>query len=286
MENKPELWQDKLIPPSAEDHKYTRGQVTLLGGMEMTGATCLAAHAASRTGAGLITIISPTFHYQKKPDTVDPTIIYRCYRPNFIVLENTSVTDHLKQSEPKGRNICVIGPGLGTGDGNISRSVILSVLQRKTPVVLDADALNVFQGNPKELIEALHEDVVLTPHAGEFKRIFPKLNTIPKDAAERAVNNQLFTLVYKGANTVITKQGKNTIINNDAPPTLATAGSGDVLTGIIAGLMATGMKPYDAAGAGVWIHGKAAELAGFGMVSSDLPDFIPKVMQELLGITN
>ena len=286
MKNSPKFWQDKLIPPTKEDHKYTRGQVTLLGGMEMTGATCLAAHAASRTGAGMITIISPTFHYQKKPDAVDPTIIYRSYRPNFIVLENTSITDHLKQSEPKGRNVCVIGPGLGTGNGNISRSVILSVLQRKTPVVLDADAFNVFQSNPKELVESLHEDVVLTPHAGEFKRLFPNFDTTPKDASERAVNNQLFTMVYKGAHTVIARQGKDTIINDNAPPSLATAGSGDVLTGLIAGLMATGMKPYDAACAGVWIHGKVASLAGFGLVSSDLPDFIPKVMQELLGITN
>ncbi len=281
MKNSPSLWLDSFPLPQRDDHKYTRGQVSLLGGVEMTGATCLAAHAASRVGAGLVTIISPTFHYKIGADRVNPTLVYRSFKPHIIVKDNTSFTDHMKHAGERGRNVCVIGPGLGQDEAQLSRTIVLNVLEHKTPVVLDADALNIFSGNPKELFNALHDDVVITPHSGEFRRLFPNIGTKGKDAAMRASQEILGTLVMKGAQSLVAQQCKETVICEDAPPNLATAGSGDVLSGIIAGLMAQGMDGYGASCAGVWIHSKAAESFGYGLVSSDLPDLIPSIVQEL-----
>lgn len=257
--------------------------VTVLGGMEMTGAACLAAHAASRAGAGLVTIISPTFHYRKKPESIDPTAIYRGFKPHIIVRNGTSLLDFMKQSEAKGRNVCVIGPGLGQDEPQVSRALILGVLARKTPVVLDADALNVFQSVPHELLQALHEQAVLTPHRGEFKRLFPNIGTKGADAAQRAAREMLATMVLKGPKTAIALGEREAVVNDKAPPTLATAGTGDVLAGMIAGLMAQGMSGFDASCAAVWIHARAASAFGPGLISADLPDLVPRILQDLLG---
>ena len=286
MKNTPELWREKIPQPGPEDHKYARGMVTLLGGMDMTGATRLASEAAARSGAGLVTIISPTFNYRKRPEGVDPTLVYRAGAPHIIVRDNTSLLDFMKQSESKGNNVCVIGPGLGLDEPNITRTLVLSILARKTPAVLDADALTAFQGNPKELLDALHEQSVITPHQGEFTRLFPGIGTKGSDAATRAAREIFGTIVLKGYKTAIAKGENSPVTNENAPPHLATAGTGDVLTGLISGLMAQGMNGFDAACAAVWIHGRAASLFGPGLVASDLPDLVPRVMQELLGFTN
>lgn len=283
MKNEPAVWMTHFPRPQADDHKYSRGMVTVLGGMEMTGAACLCAHAASRIGAGLVTIISPVFHYRKKPEAVNPTQIYRSFKPHIIVRDNTSLLDFMKQTEPKGRNVCVIGPGLGPDEPQITRSLILGVLGRKTPVVLDADGLNAFQANPQELFKALHKDAVLTPHAGEFKRLLPAIGTKGRDAATRAAREFEAVLVLKGPKTVIAQGEKEVIENLDAPPALATAGTGDVLAGLIAGLMAQGMPAFEASSAAVWAHAAAATRFGPGLTASDLPDQVPAVLQDLLG---
>lgn len=285
MKNAPELWLEKIPHPQAEDHKYSRGMVTILGGMDMTGATRLAAQSAARIGAGLVTIISPTFHYRKRPDAIDPTLIYRSCVPHIIVRDNTSLLDFMKQTEPKGRNVCVIGPGLGPDEPQMTRTLVLGVLARKTPAVLDADALNAFQSNPQELLNALHEHTVITPHPGEFSRLFPKIGTKGADAASRAARETFGVVVLKGNKTAIAQGEKEPVLNDNAPPTLATAGTGDTLAGMIAGLMAQGMSGFDAACAAVWVHGRTASLFGPGLVASDLPALIPPVLQELLGIT-
>lgn len=283
MNNDPVLWLERFPRLQADDHKYSRGMVTVLGGMEMTGAACLAAHAASRSGAGLVTIISPVFHYRKKPEAVNPTAIYRAFKPHIIVRDNASLLDFMKQTEPKGRNVCVIGPGLGPDEPQMTRSLILGVLARKTPIVIDADGLNAFQGNPQELFKALHKDAVLTPHAGEFKRLFPSIGTKGKDAVTRAAREVSAVIVLKGPKTAIAQDEKEAIENHIAPATLATAGTGDVLAGLIAGLMAQGMSPFEASGAAVWIHAAAASRFGLGLIAADLPDLVPPILQDLLG---
>ncbi len=284
MKNEPALWLERFPRPQAEDHKYSRGMVTLLGGMEMTGATRLAAESAARIGAGLVTIISPTFHYRKRPEGIDPTLAYRAAcAPHIIVRDNTSLMDFMKQTEAKARNVCVIGPGLGPDEPQMTRTLVLGILARKTPVVLDADALNAFQASPKELLAALHENAVITPHHGEFTRLFPNIGTKGADAALRAAREVFCTIVLKGPKTAIAKGEKDAAINDNAPPSLATAGTGDVLAGLIAGLMAQNMTGFDAACAGVWIHGRAASLFGPGLIASDLPGLVPNVLQELLG---
>lgn len=283
MKNEPALWMPLFPWPQPDDHKYSRGMVTVLGGMEMTGAACLAAHAASRIGAGLVTIISPVFHYRKKPEAVNPTSIYRAFKPNIIVRDNASLLDFMKQTEPKGRNVCVIGPGLGPDEPQITRSLILGILARKTPIVIDADGLNAFQANPQELFKALHDQAVLTPHAGEFRRLFPSIGTKGRDAATRAAREALSVIVLKGPKTTIAQGQKDPLENQDAPATLATAGTGDVLAGLIAGLMAQGMPAFEASNAAVWIHANAATRFGPGLTAADLPDLVPGVLQDLLG---
>lgn len=284
MKNEPALWLEHFPRPQAEDHKYSRGMVTVLGGMEMTGATRLAAESAARIGAGLVTIISPTFHYRKRPEAIDPALAYRAScAAHIIVRENTSLMDFMKQTEPKARNVCVIGPGLGPDEPQMTRTLVLGVLARKTPVVLDADALNAFQASPKELLAALHENAVITPHQGEFGRLFPTIGTKGADAALRAAREIAATLVLKGHKTAIARGDADPTVNDNAPPSLATAGTGDVLAGLIAGLMAQGMTGLDAARAAVWVHGRAASLFGPGLVASDLPGLVPPVLQELLG---
>lgn len=284
MKNEPALWLEKFPRPLAEDHKYSRGMVTVLGGMDMTGATRLAAEAAARIGAGLVTILSPTFHYRKRSENVDPTLVYRAACPaHIIVRDNTSLLDFMKQTEPKARNVCVIGPGLGPDEPQMTRTLVLGILGRKTPVVLDADALNAFQANPKELLAALHENAVITPHQGEFARLFPNIGTKGADAALRAAREISATVVLKGNKTAIAQSEKDPVVNENAPPALATAGTGDALAGLIAGLIAQGMDGSDAACAAVWIHGRAATLFGPGLVAADLPGLIPGVLQELLG---
>jgi len=283
MKNEPALWMPHFRWPQADDHKYARGMVTVLGGMEMTGAACLAAHAASRSGAGLVTIISPVFHYRKKPEAINPTLIYRSFKPHIIVRDNASLLDFMKQTEPKGRNVCVIGPGLGPDEPQITRSLILGILARKTPIIIDADGLNAFQGNPQELFKALHDQAVLTPHVGEFRRLFPSIGTKGRDAATRSAREVQAVIVLKGPKTMIAQGEKEIVENQEAPATLATAGTGDVLAGLIAGLLAQGMPAFEASGAAVWIHARAASRFGPGLIAADLPDLVAHVLQDLLG---
>lgn len=283
MNNDPILWNKSFPWPNDQDNKYTRGQVIALGGIEMTGAICLAAYAASRIGAGLISILSPCFHYKSSVNLNNIASIYRSYKPHIIVKENMSLLDLVKQAEMKGNVACIIGPGLGMQEHQVSQKIILNILARKVPIVLDADGLNVFQYNPEELFAALHENVILTPHTGEFKRLFKQTDATDLKSLQNAVDRLPSTLVLKGSKTLILQSGQEPIINQLAPAFLATGGSGDVLTGIIAGLLAQKMKPFQAAAAGVWVHSQCARVFGPGLVATDLADLIPQALQDLLG---
>jgi len=179
-------------------------------------------------------------------------------------------------------NAVVLGPGLGVG--RETRDLVTAVLKSGAAVVLDADAITAFQDEPQSLFSLLDEKCVLTPHEGEFERLFPGLldqGASKLDAARAAAARALCVVLLKGADTVIAAPSGKAVINANAPPGLATAGAGDVLAGLIAGLLAQGMTAFDAACAGAWLHGEAARLFGPGLIAEDLPDMLPEVLTSL-----
>ena len=244
--NLPELW--RLPTPGPQSHKYSRGHVTVVGGATMTGAARLAADAARRGGAGLVTIAATG-----RGD------IYRAGSPGVLV-SDASLADLLAD---KRRHVWVCGPGLGP---DTARATLPVLLAAGRCVVADADVFSAFAGVP----EALRGAAVLTPHAGEFARAFGDPGADRVAAARAAALRTGAAVLLKGADTIIAEPGGRAAINASAPPWLATAGSGDVLAGLIAGLLAQGMAPWDAAAAGAFIHGRAAVLAGPGLVVEDL----------------
>lgn len=286
--NTPDLWIDSFPKAREQDHKYSRGQVVVLGGKDMVGAACMSADAAARVGAGLVTILSPKVSLLDRALNNDPLPIYKLFRSYIISLSTSSFYDFIDKANKKGAVSCVIGPGLGNRNYKSVRSLVLNSLKNKTSIVIDADGLNAFQGRHKQLFDVCHENVVLTPHEGEFKKLFPSLaETLDNDrvkATKEAARASGAVVVLKGFETIIAGNGES-VINNNASPYLATAGSGDVLAGMISGLAAQGMVPFYAACAGVWLHGRTSELLGAGLVAEDLIENIPKVLKETLGIT-
>ncbi len=244
--NTTRLW---TIPvPTASGHKYIRGHATVLGGATMTGAGRLAAVAARRAGAGLVTIAA-----------FEGGAIYRAGEPGTIV-DDQPLADQLRDTR---RNAWLCGPGLGADAARAALPVLLASGRR---VVVDADGLTVCAGAPERLRGA----TVLTPHAGEFTRVFG-LPGVDRLAAVRAAAELTGAVVLlKGADTIIAAPDGRAAINDNAPPWLATAGSGDVLAGIVTGLLAQGMEPWEATCAAVWLHGRAAEIAGRGLIAEDL----------------
>jgi NAD(P)H-hydrate epimerase len=184
--------------------------------------------------------------------------------------------------EDRRLNSIAIGPGCGVGRN--TQELVAATLATKASVVLDADALTSFAGEPNALFLQLREPAVLTPHAGEFARIFPGLlERAPTriEAAREAAAACRCTVLLKGPDTVIAAPDGRAIVNTNAPPTLATAGAGDVLSGMIAGLMAQGMDSFQAAAAAAWLHGEAATRFGPGLISEDLPEMLPRVLAAL-----
>lgn len=248
--NAPGLWTLPALPTEA--HKYTRGHVTILGGAEMTGAARLTAEAARRIGAGLVTIAA-----EARAD------IYRMGAPGALVTE-APVTDLL--ADPR-RTVWVCGPGLGEEAARAALPVLLASGRR---IVGDADVFSACAGNP----DGLRGAAVLTPHAGEFARVFGA-PTDRLSAARAAARRTGAVVLLKGPDTIIAAPDGRAAINDQAPPWLATAGAGDVLAGMIAGLLAQGMADWDAACAAAWLHGRAAVHAGRGMVVEDLLPALP-----------
>ncbi|MBV9736259.1 MAG: NAD(P)H-hydrate dehydratase, partial [Acidisphaera sp.] len=244
--NLPSGWSLPSLTP--EDHKYTRGHVTVLGGAAMTGAARLAAAAARHGGAGLVTIAA-----RRGGD------IYRTGEPGLLV--NDAPLSDLLQDER--RRVWVCGPGLGAEE---ARAALPALLDAGRAVVADADALTAFAGQP----EALRGATVLTPHAGEFARVFGPPGRDRLGAARAAAHRTGAVLLLKGADTIIAAPDGRAAINASAPPWLATAGAGDVLAGMIAALLAQGMPAWEAACAAAWLHGRAAARAGPGLIVEDL----------------
>jgi ADP-dependent NAD(P)H-hydrate dehydratase / NAD(P)H-hydrate epimerase len=254
--NLPELW--RLPMPGPQSHKYSRGHVTVVGGATMTGAARLAADAARRGGAGLVTIAATG-----RGD------VYRGGSPGMLV-SDAPLAELLAD---KRRNVWVCGPGLGPDAAHAALPVLLSAGRS---VVADADVFSAFAGNP----DGLRGAAVLTPHAGEFARVFGDPGADRVAAARAAAARTGGVVLLKGADTIIAAPDGRVAINASAPPWLATAGSGDVLAGLIAGLLAQGMAPWDAAAAGAFVHGRAAVIAGPGLVVEDLlPALKPSLVE-------
>jgi len=267
-ENAPDLWLDAYPWPRPEDHKYTRGEVLILGGEATTGAARLTALAASRAGAGLVTLAAPEPVWSLYAQSLVNAIV----RPLGGPAGWTALLSDAR------RNAVAIGPGAGVGAA--TRAYVLAALATRRATVLDADALTSFADAPQDLFTAIHGPCVMTPHAGEFARLFPGAGD--KLARTRAAARRSGAVVlFKGPDTVIAAPDGRAVINSNAPPYLATGGAGDVLTGFIAALLAQGMAPFEAASAGVWLHGAAAAEVGLGLVAHDLPEVLPRVLQKL-----
>lgn len=241
--NTPALWS---VPgPTVDSHKYTRGHVTVLGGT-MPGAAMLAAAAARRGGAGMVSIAGPLE-------------AFRGGAPGVIV---TDAAVETLLEDPR-RGVWVCGPGLGVAAAGRVLPVLLTAGR---VVVVDADGLGAAAGAPERLRGA----AVVTPHEGEFVRVFGPVGADRLAAARAAAARIGAVVVLKGADTVVAAPDGRAVINDTAPPWLATAGAGDVLAGLVAALLAQGMPAWEAAAAAVHLHGRAGVLAGPGLIAEDL----------------
>ncbi|MGB6006982.1 NAD(P)H-hydrate dehydratase [Castellaniella sp.] len=266
--NGPDLWLPRFPWPDAGDHKYRRGHVLVIGGAVMLGASRLACLAAARIGAGLVTLAVPPQAWAVQAGALTSVMVESL--PSDEGLEQTLADSR--------RNVLLIGPGLGRSQA--ARRHVLSLLATGRACVLDADALSVFADQPDVLFDALHPQCVLTPHEGEFARLFPSSGDKLR-RARSATQRCGAVLVLKGADTVIAAADGRCAINDNAPPTLATAGAGDVLAGCVAGLLAAGMPAWEAACAAVWLHGLAADQLGWGLLAEDLPGALPGALASL-----
>lgn len=252
--NLPDLW---TLPSLRTDgHKYSRGHVTVVGGAQMTGAARLAADASRRAGAGMVTIAAQG----------SSAAAYRTGEPGLIVSDG-SIDSLLRD---KRRTVWVCGPGLGPDD---ARTIFPKLIEAGRQVVADADVFSAFADKP----DALKRAAVLTPHEGEFTRVFGPISDRLSAARDAAVRTSAVMLL-KGPDTVIADPTGRAAINLSAPSWLATAGAGDVLAGLIGGLLAQGMPAWQAACAAAYLHGAAANHAGPGMVVEDLTHALTTVM--------
>ncbi|MHA1547401.1 MAG: NAD(P)H-hydrate dehydratase [Alphaproteobacteria bacterium] len=267
--NHPDSWT--LPDLEVIGHKYSRGHTVVLAGPpQSTGAARLAARGALRAGSGLVTVAAPTSSVH----------IVAAQVTAIMVKEIAGPPDLAAMLEDERLNAVVLGPALGVGAA--TRNLVDAAIGSSAALVLDADALVSFGETPDALFEKLkarEAGAVITPHDGEFAKLFGDTAGLPSKLgrARRAAALSGAVVVCKGPDTVIAAPDGRAFINDNAPPQLATAGSGDVLAGIIGGLLAQGMAPLEAAAAGVWLHGAAGQSRGHGLIAEDLPEALPDV---------
>ena len=259
FENDPSLWLADIPRPMDGENKYTRGHALIWGGYPMTGAPRMAARAAARTGAGLTTIAVTEVALPIYATALTSIMVRPIAMPK-------DLDDLLRDHRLSG---LAIGPGAGIGAQTRERA--LAMLATGRPTLLDADAITSFTDDPAALFRSIIGSCVITPHEGEFRRLFDATG-YKLERARKAARRSGAVIVLKGSDTVIASPAGLAVINANAPATLATAGSGDVLSGIILGLLAQGVAPFQAACIGVWLHGAAAADFGPGLIAEDLPD--------------
>ena len=279
FENIPQFWRKSFPVPPIDGHKYDRGHAIVVSGdLAATGAARMAARGALRAGAGLVTLASPR----------DALAVNASALTAVMVRAIDTAVEFAELLTDKRLNTCVIGPGAGLGVR--TRDFVLTALSGKRNLVLDADALTSFAEAPDHLFEAIKDShdpqVVLTPHEGEFPRLFSDIsNKHPgRSKLERvraAAERSGAIVLLKGPDTVVASPDGRATIAANAPPWLATAGAGDVLAGMIAGMLAQGVAAFEAASIGVWMHGEAAREAGPGLIAEDLPEVLPAVFRHL-----
>lgn len=266
--NDPAVWLKCFPWPRLEDHKYSRGHAVITGGRHMTGAARLAAQAAQRVGAGLVTALVP----------FDAFVVYKITLISVLVQSFRDTRGFSEQIGESRVSACLVGPGNEVSGG--TRERVLAALRTGKPTVLDAGALTVFEDAPDLFCASITGPCVLTPHDGEFSRLFDtegdKLTRVRRAAAKSGA-----VVVLKGADTVIAAPDGRAVINDNAPPDLATGGSGDVLAGLVTGLLAQGQEAFDAACAAVWLHGAAAQAFGPGLIADDLIEMLPQILRQL-----
>lgn len=267
--NVPDLWLPLFPWPAAEGHKHVRGRLGVISGPAgRTGAARLAARAGLRVGAGVVRLLCP-------PDAVNV----------LAVTMEAVMVDAFESSAALYRlaaplDAAVIGPAAGVDEATVEALEVLA--QGGAALVVDADALTVFQDRPAALFAHLDRDDVLTPHEGEFARLFPGLLASGREAAAAAAAVQAgATVVLKGPATLVAAPDGRLAVNANGSPWLATAGTGDVLAGLIGGLLAQRMPSFEAACCAVWLHAEMAARHGPGLIAEDLPDLLPALLGEL-----
>jgi ADP-dependent NAD(P)H-hydrate dehydratase / NAD(P)H-hydrate epimerase len=273
FENGPELWLDRYPWPSVTAYKQSRGRLGVVSGEAWhTGAARLAARAALRIGAGLVTVLSPPESLMVNAAHLEAVML----RPFDTDVELEGLAAQLET--------VVIGPGAGVTEATLAN--VLALARTGAALVLDADALTVFRDEPADLFSVVDRDDVLTPHQGEFERVFPGLLKAAPEriaAVRQAAARAEAVVLLKGPDTVIAAPDGRAAVNMNGTPWLATAGSGDVVAGLIGGLIAQGMDSFLAACAGVWLHAACAEAFGPGLISEDLPALLPSALKRLQG---
>ncbi|MBS0245310.1 MAG: NAD(P)H-hydrate dehydratase [Proteobacteria bacterium] len=279
--NGPELWGPRFPLPRIDGHKYSRGHaVVVSGGLSTTGAARLAARGALRAGAGLVTVASPR----------EALAVNAASNLAVMVRPVDGPAELSAFLVDKRRNAVVLGPGGGVGLP--MRDQVKAALESAAAVVLDADALTSFAEEPEALLTVTRNrkaPVVLTPHAGEFTRLFRSIGSDSKlhsklEQAREVAKVSGAVVLFKGPDTVVAAPDGRASISDNAPPYLATAGAGDVLAGMIAGLLAQGMDGFDAASAAAWLHGEAAKAFGPGLIAEDLSEAVPAVYRRLYAV--
>ncbi|MDB5456585.1 MAG: carbohydrate kinase, YjeF related protein [Caulobacter sp.] len=270
-ENTPALWAARFPWPQADAHKHMRGRLMVVGGEALhTGAARLAARGGLRIGAGVVTLLSPP-----------SALAINAAHLEAIMLAPLESELEL-EAAAEAADAVVIGPAAGVGEA--TQRNLFALARTGAALVVDADALTSFRHDPEALFSALDRDDVLTPHPGEFERIFPGLLAASPErvtAAREAARRAGGIVVLKGSDTVIAAPDGRAAVSLNGAPWLATAGSGDVLAGFVAGLIAQGMESFEAACAGVWIHAEAAAAHGPGLIAEDLPGLAPAVLAGL-----
>ena len=274
--NTPESWIKNFKWPSMIDHKYKRGHILVKSGpLTSTGASRLAAATALRSGAGAVTLASET----------NALAVNASHLTSVMLKEINNTEEFFNFVKEKKIKTLIIGPGSGVNQ--IVKGLVIRAIKEEIEFVLDADGLTSFERNPDELFDLLRKrrkrnNIILTPHEGEFNRLFKFGNMSKIDKANKAADLTNSTILFKGNDTIISSPKKITFLSKESSPFLSTAGSGDVLAGICGSFLAQGMKSHFAAGAASWLHNEIGIQAGPGLIAEDMDKFLSKAISKQL----